>query len=89
MAAPKIISAWAILIYVRTVDVQVNDNGIITWRRFSRYWPPFLSGQHRKGLVIFSMIREKVIDQTVELYMIWDTAKSMSRYLNGAWAGLR
>ena len=28
-----------------------------------------------KGPAIFSMIREKAVDQTVELYMIWDTAK--------------
>ena len=32
--------------------------------------PPVTSGPHRKGLVIFSMIREKAVHQAVELYMI-------------------
>ena len=32
--------------------------------------PPVSSGPHRKGPVIFSMIREKAVGQTVELYMI-------------------
>ena len=50
--------------------------------------PPVTSGPHPKGPVIFSMIREKAVDQTVELYMIWSIAKFMSRYYNGAWAGL-
>ena len=50
--------------------------------------PPATSGPHRKGSVIVTMIREKAVDQTVELYMIWDNAKLMSRYHNGAWAGL-
>ena len=50
--------------------------------------PPVTTGPHRKGPVILSMIREKADDQTVELYMIWDTAKIMSHYHIGAWAGL-
>ena len=37
--------------------------------------PPVTSGPQRKGPVIFFMIREKVADQTVKLYMIWDTVK--------------
>ena len=32
--------------------------------------PPVTSGPHRKGPVIFFMIREKSVDQTDELYMI-------------------
>ena len=51
--------------------------------------PPVTSGPHRQGPVIFSMIREIAIDQTDELYMIWDTSISMSRYHNDAWAGLK
>ena len=50
--------------------------------------PPVTSGPQRKGSVIFSMIRVKAVDQTVELHMIWDTAKSMSRIHNGTWPGL-
>ena len=50
--------------------------------------PPMTSGPHRKGPVIFYMIRQKAVDQTVGLYMIWDTAKLMSRHHNGACAGL-
>ena len=50
--------------------------------------PAVISGPHCKGPVIFSMIREKAVGQTVEFYMIWDTAKLMSCYHNGAWAGL-
>ena len=50
--------------------------------------PPVTSGLHPKGPVLFSMIREKAVDQAIESYMIWDTAKSMSRYYIGAWAGL-
>ena len=46
------------------------------------------SGPHPKGPVISPMIHEKAIDQTVELYMNWDTAKLISRCRNGAWAGL-
>ena len=42
--------------------------------------PPVTSGPHRKEQVIFSMVREKAVDQAVELYFIWDTAKLMSRY---------
>ena len=42
--------------------------------------PPVTGGPHRKGPVILSMIRENAVDQTVELYIIWDTAKLMSRY---------
>ena len=94
MAAPRIISAWTILLHIGTGDVQINDNGIITWKRFSYYWssvrggPLITSGPHRKGPVIFSMVRKKAVGQTVELYIIWDAPKSMSRYYNGAWAGL-
>ena len=50
--------------------------------------PPETSGPYRKGPVMFSMIREKAVDQAVELYMIWDTAIFMSRYCSGVWAGL-
>ena len=32
--------------------------------------PLVTSGPHRKGPVILSMVREKAVDQTVELYMI-------------------
>ena len=49
--------------------------------------PPVTSGPYRKGPVIFSVIREKAVYQIIELYIIWDTAKLMSRYHNGAWAG--
>ena len=48
--------------------------------------PPVTSGPHRKGPVIFSMICEKAVDQTDEMYMTWDTTKLMSRYHNGGWA---
>ena len=40
-----------------------------------------------KGPVMVSMIREKAVDWTVELYMISDTGTLMSRYFNAAWAG--
>ena len=91
MAAPMIISAWAIL-HIRTGDVQVNDNGITTWKRFSRYWSS-VRGIHR--LQANHIVRANTIihdpwkfaDQTVDLHMIWDTSKLMSRYHNGAWAG--
>ena len=49
---------------------------------------PVTIGPHHKGPVIFSMIHEKAVDQIFELYMIWDTVKLMSRYHDGAWAGL-
>ena len=38
MGAPRIISTCAIVSHIRTGDVQVYDNCIITWKRFSRYW---------------------------------------------------
>ena len=50
--------------------------------------PPVTNGPRRNDPVIISMIREKAVDQTVELYMIWDTTKLMPRYHNGSWAGL-
>ena len=37
---------------------------------------PVTSGPHPKGPVIFSMIREKAVHETVELCMIWDPAKA-------------
>ena len=40
-----------------------------------------------QGPVMVSMIREKAVDKTVELYMISDTGTLMSRFCNGAWAG--
>ena len=49
--------------------------------------PLVTSGPHRKESVLFSVIREKAVDHTLESYMIWDTAKLMSRYHDGAWAG--
>ena len=71
--------------------MQVYDNGIITSKRFSHYWPSWgeSTGKHWttcKGPVMVSMIREKAVDQTVELYMISDTGTLMPRYCNGAWA---
>ena len=50
--------------------------------------PPVTIGPHRKRPVILSVIHEKGVDHTVELCMIWGTAKLMSRYHNSAWAGL-
>ena len=91
MAAPRIISAWAIL-HIRTGDVQVNDNGIITWKHFSRYWSSVrgisrLPTDHIVGVSNILHDPWKLADETVELHMIWDTAKLMSRHHNGAWAG--
>ena len=63
-------------IIFRKGEVRVNDNGIIVWKRFSRYWSSVMEIHrlpHRKGPVIFTMIREKAVDQTVELYMIFET----------------
>ena len=37
--------------------------------------PPVTSEPRRKGQAIFSMIHEKAVVQTVELYMVLDTAK--------------
>ena len=34
MATPRIIDAWTTLPKLRTWEVQVNHNGIITWKRF-------------------------------------------------------
>ena len=49
--------------------------------------PLVTSGPHRKEPVMFSMVCEKAVDQTIELYTIWDTKISISCYCNGASAG--
>ena len=84
MAASRIISARAILLCIGTGDVQVNDDGIITWKPLLallviREGNPPLPVDHIVKGRLFSMIRENAVDQTTELYMIWDTTKSMSR----------
>ena len=50
--------------------------------------PPVTSGPHGKGTVTFFVIREKVIYQKIEIYVIWDTTTFILRYCNDAWAVL-
>ena len=84
MAALRIISAWAILLYIWTGKCKFmimesshrNASHIIPWGESTgKQWTTW------KGPVIVSMICEKAV------YMISDTGTLMSGYCNGAWAG--
>ena len=92
MAAPRFISALAILLYIfeqetcKLIIMASSDDMetplVLLIIREGNI--PITNGPHRKEPVMFSMMREK----PVELYMIWDTAKLMSRFHYGAWAGV-
>ena len=92
MAALRIISAWAILLHIRTgkCKFMIMESSHRNASHITGHpWGESTGKQWTtcKGPVMVSMIREKAVDWTVELYMISDTGTSMSRYCNGASAG--
>ena len=94
MAALRVISAWAILLHIRTgkCKFMVMESSHRNPSHITGHpWGESTGKQWTtcKGPVMVSMIREKAVDLTVELYMymISDTGTFMSHYCNGAWAG--
>ena len=92
MAALRIISAWAILLHIRTgkCKFMIMESSHRNASHITGHpWGESTGKQWItcKGPVMVSMIREKAVDYKIELYMISDTGTLMSRYCNGAWAG--
>ena len=92
MAALRIISAWAILLYIWTgkCKFMIMESSHRNASHITGHpWGESTGKQWTtcKWPVIVSMICEKAVDWTVELYMISDTGTLMSGYCNGAWAG--
>ena len=92
MATPRIIDAWTTLPKLRTWEVQVNHNGIITWKRFritSHLWGESTGHQwatrQRDSYVLRDPWKSYL---PIEMYVIWDTTTFISRYCNDAWAVL-
>ena len=62
---------------IRTGDVQVNDNGSITWKRFSRYWSS-VRGIHRLPV-------DHIVKGQRYMYSSWYLKKPMTKQLSCTW----
>ena len=89
MAALRIIFAWAILLHIRTgkCKFMIMESSHRNASHITGHpWGESTGKQWTtcKGPVMVSMIREKAVNLTVELYMISDTGTLMSHYCNGS-----
>ena len=84
----KFSSLAALEVVILTTSSAASDDNFIKMKTFPFQCIGYQWTTSQRASNVLHDPWKKAVDQTVKLYMIWDTATLMSRYCNGAWAGL-